>query len=206
MRRSAPTSGCRRTRRKAASATVPAGEDGAVYEVRGEGGRTVWMWLPDGAAPGAPAIDPAVVARRAVDQMELKGPDITSPHAAGKSLVGMPMWMWVRPGPTTYGPASASAGGMTVTATARVTAVRWAMGDGTTVTCTGPGTLPGKRRRGRLSGLRAPLHPHLRRQARRPLHRDRHLHLDRHLARPGRRDQHRPVDGNPHQRPARCRR
>jgi hypothetical protein len=118
------------------------GQDGAIYEVRCEGGRTVWMWLPDGAAPGAPAIDPAVVARRAVDQMELKGPDIASPRAAGRYLVGMPMWVWVRPGPTTYGPASvsASAGGMTVTATARVTAIRWDMGDGTTVTCTGPGT------------------------------------------------------------------
>jgi hypothetical protein len=67
------------------------GEDGAVYEVRCEGGRTVWMWLPDGAAPETPAIDPAVVARRAVDQMELKGPDIASPRAAGRYLVGMPM-------------------------------------------------------------------------------------------------------------------
>jgi hypothetical protein len=86
------------------------------------------MWLPDGAAPGAPAIGPAVVARRAVDQMELKGPDIAGPRASGRYLVGMPMWMWVRPGPATYGTASgsASAGGMTVTATARVTAVRWA--------------------------------------------------------------------------------
>ncbi|MGW4232231.1 hypothetical protein ACWEF9_23575 [Streptomyces sp. NPDC004980] len=36
--------------------------------------------------------------------------------------------------------ASATAGGVTVTATAKVTRVRWAMGDGTTVTCHGPGT------------------------------------------------------------------
>ncbi|MGW4231230.1 hypothetical protein ACWEF9_18380 [Streptomyces sp. NPDC004980] len=36
--------------------------------------------------------------------------------------------------------ASATAGGVTVITTARVTTVRWAMGDGTTVTCHGPGT------------------------------------------------------------------
>ncbi len=39
------------------------------------------------------------------------------------------MWLWVRQGETTYGPA-----------TAQVTSIRWTMGDGPTVTCTGPGT------------------------------------------------------------------
>ncbi|MFJ9026313.1 ATP/GTP-binding protein [Streptomyces sp. NPDC102259] len=72
----------------------------------------------------------------------LAGPDIASPRAAGKYLVGMPMWMWVNQSPTTYGPntASASAGGVTVTATAKVSTIVWAMGDGAVVTCTGPGT------------------------------------------------------------------
>ncbi|WP_372404910.1 ATP/GTP-binding protein [Streptomyces luteireticuli] len=44
--------------------------------------------------------------------------------------------------PTTWGrnSASASAGGVTVTATAHVTKVVWAMGDGQTVICTGRGT------------------------------------------------------------------
>ncbi|MFI8952601.1 hypothetical protein ACIGO6_39790 [Streptomyces sp. NPDC053750] len=36
--------------------------------------------------------------------------------------------------------ATATAGGVTVTATAAVTSIRWTMGDGTTVTCAGPGT------------------------------------------------------------------
>ncbi|WP_143204958.1 hypothetical protein [Streptomyces sp. CB02009] len=36
--------------------------------------------------------------------------------------------------------ASATAGGVTVTATAKVSSVRWDMGDGTVVTCAGPGT------------------------------------------------------------------
>ncbi|MEL5955699.1 ATP/GTP-binding protein [Streptomyces sp. CLV115] len=43
---------------------------------------------------------------------------------------------------SSYGPATAkaTAGGVTVTATAKVASIRWDMGDGTTVTCHGPGT------------------------------------------------------------------
>lgn len=98
----------------------------------------VWMAQP----PAAAAVDPAVLARQAVDKMELKGPDIASPRAAGKYTVGVPMWMWVNRSATTYGPntASASAGGVTVTATAKVSKIVWAMGDGVPVTCPGPGT------------------------------------------------------------------
>ncbi|MFD5872141.1 hypothetical protein [Streptomyces sp. NPDC060322] len=40
----------------------------------------------------------------------------------------------------TFGSATASATAGGVTATAKVTRVRWAMGDGTTVACHGPGT------------------------------------------------------------------
>jgi hypothetical protein len=55
----------------------------------------------------------------------------------------MPVWMWVEsPDAHTYGPATAtaSAGGITVTATARVFAITWAMGDGTEVVCHTTGT------------------------------------------------------------------
>ncbi|MFD4588283.1 ATP/GTP-binding protein [Streptomyces sp. NPDC058434] len=98
-------------------------------------------FVADGAA-GVPAIDPAVVAQQAVDKMRLTGPDIASPRPAGKYIVGVPVWMWVHQSPTTYGPntASATAGGVTVTATAKVTKLVWKMGDGSTVTCNGPGT------------------------------------------------------------------
>ncbi|MFE4411306.1 ATP/GTP-binding protein [Streptomyces sp. NPDC056821] len=120
------------------------GGKGAAYQVFCPAtGRVGVTWIPNGAgAPAAPAIDPEVLARRAVDSMRLDGPDIVSPRAAGRYTVGVPMWLWVRQNPTTYGPASvtASAGAVTVTATARVTGIRWDMGDGTTVTCTGPGT------------------------------------------------------------------
>ncbi|WP_257042316.1 ATP/GTP-binding protein [Streptomyces sp. TLI_55] len=87
-------------------------------------------------------VDPEQLARKAVDRMLLTGPDIASPRAGGTYVVGMPMWMWVNESPTTYGPnsASASLAGVTVTATAKVTKIDWAMGDGSTVTCQGAGT------------------------------------------------------------------
>ncbi|MFB7160970.1 hypothetical protein [Streptomyces sp. NPDC056242] len=46
--------------------------------------------------------------------------------------------MRVTPSATTFGPASASAGGVTVTA--KVSSIRWDMGDGTTAACAGRGT------------------------------------------------------------------
>jgi hypothetical protein len=119
--------------------------DGAVYEEECGWGdftntiaRMVWLAEP----PEQEAVDPAVLAQRAVDSMTLLGPDVASPRAAGKYTVGVPMWMWVNQSATTYGPnsASASAGGITVTATAKVSEIVWQMGDGASVTCNGPGT------------------------------------------------------------------
>ncbi|MGP4009959.1 ATP/GTP-binding protein [Streptomyces sp. 4N124] len=97
--------------------------------------------VPQGQPP-APQVDPQELAQQAVDSMTLLGPDIASPKAAGKYTVGVPMWMWVNQSATAYGPntASASAGGITVTATAKVSKIVWEMGDGSSVTCNGPGT------------------------------------------------------------------
>ncbi|MCX4451692.1 ATP/GTP-binding protein [Streptomyces sp. NBC_01789] len=97
------------------------------------------FWAAD--APEA-TVDPLQLAHEAVDKMKLAGPDIASPRTNGTYVVGVPTWMWVDKSPTTYGPntASATAGAVTVTATAHVTKIVWAMGDGATVTCTGGGT------------------------------------------------------------------
>jgi hypothetical protein len=105
-------------------------------------GRSVY-WAPRAPEFG---VDPAVLAQRAVDRMQLEPIDIgivpeDEPGSVG--IVGMPQWMWVNePAPNTFGPitASASAGGATVTATASVDRIVWDMGDGTTVTCIGAGT------------------------------------------------------------------
>ncbi|MFC5805311.1 ATP/GTP-binding protein [Streptomyces formicae] len=75
--------------------------------------------------------------------MLLRGPAIgITPKPGGKGVVGMPVYLWTGTGPETYGPntASASAGAVTVTATAKVSKIVWQMGDGNTVTCTTAGT------------------------------------------------------------------
>ncbi|MFD4323633.1 hypothetical protein ACFWQC_03300 [Nocardioides sp. NPDC058538] len=98
---------------------------------------------PEGAAAGP---SPREVAQMAVEQMNLSAIDIGITPEPGQNsvgLVGMPVWLWARqPDSHTYGPAtaSASAGGITVTATARVHEITWNMGDGTTVRCRTAGT------------------------------------------------------------------
>ncbi|MET7693879.1 ATP/GTP-binding protein [Streptomyces sp. NPDC005483] len=99
--------------------------------------------VPTGQQPQQ-QVNPQELAQQAVDSMTLLGPDINiNPKPGGRGLVGMPVWMAVGRSQTTWGPntASASAGGVTVTATARVSKVVWSMGDGTSVTCTTPGTV-----------------------------------------------------------------
>lgn len=106
-------------------------------------GITPIYWARSTPAP----VDPATLAQEAVASMQLEAirigmvPD-QSPGSMG--IVGVPVWLWVDlPDPQTFGPAtsSASAGGVTVTATARVSKVVWAMGDGKAVTCTTAGSV-----------------------------------------------------------------
>ncbi|MFJ5804079.1 ATP/GTP-binding protein [Streptomyces decoyicus] len=83
------------------------------------------------------------MAQEAVDKMKLTGPDIgIVPKPGGKGLVGLPVWMWTDKTAEAYGPnkASATAGAVTVTATAKVSQIVWDMGDGHKVTCTTAGT------------------------------------------------------------------
>ncbi|SNT44789.1 hypothetical protein SAMN05421812_106151 [Asanoa hainanensis] len=94
--------------------------------------------------------DPAVLAQRALDSLDLLPPEIgIAPNpAVGPGLVGLPIWLWVPADPdpgddeSTWGPmtASESEGGVTVTLTAAVGKIVFRMGDGKTVTCTNPGT------------------------------------------------------------------
>ena len=116
-------------------------DEGAVYRVTCTNPTRVGtIFVPNGSEPPAEQINPEAVARRAVDSMRLDGPDVASPRSDRRYVLGMPMWMWVRQSPTTWGPNTASATAGSVTVTAKVTSIRWDMGDGTTVTCTGPGT------------------------------------------------------------------
>ncbi|MFC7308963.1 ATP/GTP-binding protein [Streptomyces monticola] len=133
----------------------------ALWEGHDPGGGAVYTRICPAAAAGAivgnllpyetfwaanapsEAIDPRVLVQEAIDKMKLVGPDIqTTPKAGRTGAVGLPTWLWTPRSATTTGPnsATATAGGVSVTATARVTKIVWKTGDGTTVTCTGPGT------------------------------------------------------------------
>jgi len=95
--------------------------------------------------PGPAGVDPVTLAERAVDRMELVAPAIgMRPLKAGAPLlVGMDAWLWVdNAGDNAYGPITrtATAGPVSVTATARVARVVWDLGDGTRVTCRSAGT------------------------------------------------------------------
>lgn len=100
-----------------------------------------------GGAAGQPVeqVDPNVLAQTAVSQLGLVAPEISSTPNDTDTLgaVGLPVWFWVsNPGDTTTGPAStsATAGAVTVNATATFTGMSIDMGDGETIECSGPGT------------------------------------------------------------------
>ena len=124
--------------------------DGAIYTcyspliVAGTPMYSLWAASPP-AGPAAPP-DPRVLAQQAIALMRLRAITIgivPEPRAGSVGIIGMPTWMWAQnPSQSTWGPVtkSASAGGATVTATAKVDRVVWAMGDGSTVACAGPGT------------------------------------------------------------------
>ena len=95
---------------------------------------------------GAPA--PVVLARVAVERMDLRAPEIgvwpepVEEIPDGHTLVGWHNWMWLRnPTPNTWGPVTRTVteSGYAITATAAVTQVTWEMGNGDTKKC-GKGT------------------------------------------------------------------
>lgn len=102
------------------------------------------FWAP--SDPTAGQVDPEVLAQRAVDQMNLRAGALGAtplPGPGAASVVGLPTWLWVQsPDPHTWGPVqrTVAAGGVSVTATARVSHVVYQMGDGGSVSCSSPGT------------------------------------------------------------------
>lgn len=119
--------------------------DGAVYSCVPDIGDQFQLSYSFWSATPPAGPDPAQLAQEAIATLGLQAITIGIVPEAGAGsvgLVGMPVWMWVvDPTATTFGPATgtAAAGGISVTATARVDHVTWSLGDGTTVTC-GRGT------------------------------------------------------------------
>jgi hypothetical protein len=98
------------------------------------------------APPDAVTLTPEQAAEIVVAGMDLRAIDIgivPVPGAGSVGLVGLPVWMWTEKTANSWGPLTetASAGGVSITATARVESVVWDMGDGATVTCTTAGTV-----------------------------------------------------------------
>jgi hypothetical protein len=92
-----------------------------------------------GAAPVLPA--PGVLAQLAVKYLQLPDPVIRSSPAPGAlQLTRLPVWLWVAANVWQPQSKTAQVPGEAVTATATPVLAAWAMGEGKTVTCKGPGT------------------------------------------------------------------
>ena len=90
------------------------------------------VWLTD-------AVDAGALASGAWDVSRIPLPDINlNPSEERDQVVNVPTWLWVDGWARVS--ATASAGGVTVLVTASPSHVEWDMGDGTVVTCAGPGT------------------------------------------------------------------
>jgi hypothetical protein len=105
----------------------------------------VWIVIAQPGTPTTPGVvtapPPVVVAQQAEKQLDL--PAITidmAPPPTSPQLVNVSTWLWLDP--VAWKPYSATAAidGVAATATATPEKVVWNMGDGSTITCDGPGT------------------------------------------------------------------
>ncbi|RAG86221.1 hypothetical protein DN069_07645 [Streptacidiphilus pinicola] len=101
------------------------------------GGPALPLWA--GAGQPGPAVSPVVVAQQAESELVLPSP-VMSFSPAGFQVVRVPTWMWIEPVQWRPVTATAQVPGVSVTATATPSSVKWDLGDGTQLTCAGPGT------------------------------------------------------------------
>ena len=96
------------------------------------------LQVPGGPAPGPPA--PQALAVLVRQRLELPLPVIRSSPAPGSlQLTRLPTWLWISPAVWTPRSKTADVPGESVTATATPVSVTWNMGDGSAVSCRGPG-------------------------------------------------------------------
>lgn len=109
-------------------------------------GQPIWVTNPQAPAAPAPApaplpIDPVLLAQQAASELPLPTGGIEmAPPVSAEQLVNVPTWLWLDPGTWQPLSATATAGPVSVEATAIPTEVLWDMGDGHQITCPGPGT------------------------------------------------------------------
>ena len=118
--------------------------DGSVWTCAGAGpdgnGTGYNFWAAPGAAAAAPVlVDPAVLAQRALDQLQLVQPSIhMAPAPPLQTYVGLETWLWMDPARWQPLDLTVTAGPTAVTVTARPARAVWDLTAGST-TCTSPG-------------------------------------------------------------------
>jgi hypothetical protein len=111
--------------------------------VNAQGMATGVQWFGNGQVPGIPPPDPATVGAQAASELQLPSPSLAlSPATTG--YVNLAEWLWIEPSvwhPFTTAAQACNAGGCTnASATATPAYVTWNTGDGSILTCDGPGT------------------------------------------------------------------
>ncbi|MEU1813113.1 hypothetical protein [Micromonospora aurantiaca (nom. illeg.)] len=119
----------------------PAGEGGWYQRTcyNDASGATQALGGPVWIAGAPPVISPAVLARQARSRLVLPKV-VIGLNPPGKQLPNLPTWLSVDASSWATKSATASVPGVSVTATARPVQASWAMGNGATKVCTGPGT------------------------------------------------------------------
>jgi PKD domain len=98
------------------------------------------VWLTSPPPPAPPTAEQ--LAAEATAELKLPAPGIqSSPTAGSPELVGVPVWVWASSSSWSSRSATATAAAVSVTATAAPVSVTWSFGDGTSITCDGPGTV-----------------------------------------------------------------
>jgi hypothetical protein len=98
----------------------------------------IWTYAPGDQAPAPP--EPATMAVEASQDVPLLTPMPRTSPPTGEQVVGLPTWLWIDAAGWDPATATAEVPGLAVTVTATPRHVEWDMGNGDSVTCTGPGT------------------------------------------------------------------
>jgi hypothetical protein len=97
-------------------------------------------WFPSKSpVPAGSTVAPSALALQAANALTLPSP-IVNLNPSAFSVVNLSSWLWIDPQAWHSVSATATAGGVSATATAVPETVTWSMGDGHTVVCDGPGT------------------------------------------------------------------
>jgi len=89
----------------------------------------------------SPPVSLETVVRQAMSRLRIPRPTIAaSPDLTADQVVQVPVWWWVEPGVWQPRSATAAVPGIAITVTATPKRIVWDAGDGTSTTCTGPGT------------------------------------------------------------------